>query len=455
MSHPPPRVERMFGSGGVSGGVGVQTPVRLDDRVDDPCEGLSPDGLEQALVGAEAAISRLRHTQVRLLRRLDVAQVAAADGSRTLPEWVASRLDVAPETATTLVWAARHLTDPMDEALGEGEVTLDRAAAVSRLSHSGAPQQVIDAAAGWDIVAIRRAAARRRHLDPPEEVCGFEDRYAAIQLNLDATAASLWARLSGSDSQVVTQAIQTWADRLPTLPDGSRDSLAHRQADALVAICHHALGHPGGSHSHSPADGHQDGDHQDGDHAGLFDDLTDAGHTDADSETGSRGGSDGGGVAEGSCGGGCRGPHVLLTADLGLLAQSGGTAGASVVGGPRLGIHALEEALCNGRVALDVTTGDGTVLGLGVTGDVIPPRVRRHVLARDGGCAADGCHSRYRLQVHHILPRSQGGTHHPHNLVTLCWYHHHVVVHGKDYQIDPDSPPLRRRFIAPSRAPPT
>jgi hypothetical protein len=434
-------VERMFGT---AGGVGVQTLERLDerrdDRVDDPLDQLSADGLEQALAGAEAAISRLRHTQLQLLRRLDVAQVAAADGSRTLPEWVASRLDVAPETAKTLVWAARHLTEDTERALEEGKVTLDRAVAVSRLRRSGAPQRVVEASAGWDIAGIRRAAARWRHLDPPEEICGFENRYAAIQLNLDATAAGLWARLSGPDTQVITQAIQEWADRMPTLPDGSRDSLAHRQADALVAICHHALGHPTTSHSHSHGNGQGDG-------GGLFDDLD----ADTDFDSSSVAGSDGGG----SCGGGCRGPQVLLTADLGLLADSGGTAGATVVGGPRLGVHALEEALCNGSVALDVTTTDGTVLGLGASADPIPPRIRRHVLARDGGCAADGCHSRYRLQVHHIVPRSQGGTHHPDNLVTLCWYHHHVVVHGKGYAIDPDSPPLRQRFIPPTRGPPT
>ena len=68
---------------------------------------------------------------------------------------------------------------------------------------------------------------------------------------------------------------------------------------------------------------------------------------------------------------------------------------------------------------------------------------------------ADGCRSRYRLQPHHITPRSQGGTHHPSNLTTLCWYHHHVVIHRHGYQIDPTTPPQRRRFLKPlHRGPP-
>lgn len=51
----------------------------------------------------------------------------------------------------------------------------------------------------------------------------------------------------------------------------------------------------------------------------------------------------------------------------------------------------------------------------------IPPRIRREVLARDRHrCRRKGCnHSRF-LEIHHIVPRSRGGTHDPANLVTLC-----------------------------------
>ncbi|MDP8958147.1 MAG: hypothetical protein M3N51_02875 [Actinomycetota bacterium] len=48
-----------------------------------------------------------------------------------------------------------------------------------------------------------------------------------------------------------------------------------------------------------------------------------------------------------------------------------------------------------------------------------------------------------------MRPRSESGSHHPDNLTTLCWFHHHVVVHGMGYRIDPGSPPQRRRFHPP------
>ena len=51
----------------------------------------------------------------------------------------------------------------------------------------------------------------------------------------------------------------------------------------------------------------------------------------------------------------------------------------------------------------------------------IPPRVRREVLARDKHrCRALGCTRTRFLEVHHIVPRLQGGGNGPDNLVTLC-----------------------------------
>lgn len=51
----------------------------------------------------------------------------------------------------------------------------------------------------------------------------------------------------------------------------------------------------------------------------------------------------------------------------------------------------------------------------------IPPRIRREVLARDNHrCRAPGCHRTRFLEVHHIVPRNNGGNNKPDNLITLC-----------------------------------
>ncbi|PID79154.1 hypothetical protein CSB20_11485 [bacterium DOLZORAL124_64_63] len=70
-----------------------------------------------------------------------------------------------------------------------------------------------------------------------------------------------------------------------------------------------------------------------------------------------------------------------------------------------------EKLACDARIA----TGDGP------NKSAIPPSTRRRVLARDQHrCQAPGCsHTRF-LEIHHITPRSQGGTNADENLTTLC-----------------------------------
>ncbi len=51
----------------------------------------------------------------------------------------------------------------------------------------------------------------------------------------------------------------------------------------------------------------------------------------------------------------------------------------------------------------------------------IAPRVRRFVVRRDRGmCRVPGCRSAANLELHHIVPRSRGGSHEAPNLIQLC-----------------------------------
>ncbi len=143
------------------------------------------------------------------------------------------------------------------------------------------------------------------------------------------------------------------------------------------------------------------------------------------------------------------GPILSVFTTTDTAGQTGGQAGSATASGLSVGLATIEEIFCTGSVE-SILIRDGQPLAQGRTTRVIPPKLKRFVLWRDGGCAADGCVSRYRLQPHHRTPWSKGGRTDPANLITLCWFHHHVVIHQMGYEIDPHSPPGRIRFHKPT-----
>lgn len=60
----------------------------------------------------------------------------------------------------------------------------------------------------------------------------------------------------------------------------------------------------------------------------------------------------------------------------------------------------------------------------------IPPRLRRALRLRDGGCRFPGCTLRRWVDAHHVVRVSDNGPTRLDNLVTLCRHHHHLVHEG-------------------------
>jgi len=365
---------------------------------------LTTDTLEQQLVTGEATIAKIRGAQMVLIREADRRQTPLGDGSRSMAEWVTGRLDVSPETAKALVSASRRLEalPTVASAAGDGSISFDRITAVAQIAGPNEDETIIDELSVYDVAGIRRLRSNRHRVTRGIERETFETRYVAVQANLDESSWRVHGHLPGQAGRCFVQALDTKADMLPADPDGNRTRTT-RYADALWAI--------------------------------RIDSLT---------------GSDGATVETST-------PLLTVFMDSHDAAVSNAETGVVIEAGPRVGPDTVEAILCDGVIEVTARATDGTPMNMGHRSRTIPPRLRRFALHRDGGvCTVTGCVSRYRFQPHHITPRSQGGPTDATNLTTLCWYHHHVVIHGHGFTIDPTSPPQRRRLNQPPiHAPPT
>ncbi len=340
---------------------------------------------ESELVRLEGLKSQIAALQMRHLRHLDEAQVATADGSRSLSEWVTARLDVSRETAKDLVRTMRRTEDRPDlkGALAAGEATFDRVEALSRI------QEDVGLLQHLDVAGVRRTAALKVLVTPEEEFQSADERFFVIQPSLDESWWKLWGGLDGASGALMDKVLSEAADQLPELPDGTRGDASWRKATALVELC-------------------------------ISDDPPPA--------------------------------QVTVFVDAAEAATSNGQTGVVLETGPRVGANALTAILCDATTEVIARTEDGRLMEYGRRLRIAPPSLRRAILLRDGNvCVADACESRYRIEAHHIIPWTDGGATNPDNLISLCWFHHHVVVHERGFQPFRHPDHGRIRFRRPDR----
>jgi hypothetical protein len=195
-------------------------------------ESFSTDLLEGRLVENRELISRIESEQLALLEVLDRRQVAAADGSRSLSEWLSARLDISLESSKSLVRTTRRteLRPDLRLALSEG-VSFDRIEAVSRiLADVGLLEQL-------DVAGVRREATKRAEITVEDEHRTASDRYLVVQPSLDESWWRLWGGLDGASGALVDKVLSEMGDHQPEFPDGSTGDPGWRKATALVELC--------------------------------------------------------------------------------------------------------------------------------------------------------------------------------------------------------------------------
>jgi hypothetical protein len=70
----------------------------------------------------------------------------------------------------------------------------------------------------------------------------------------------------------------------------------------------------------------------------------------------------------------------------------------------------------------------GAPIAIGVRGAALSPKIARAFLLRDGRCRCGNCELRHGLEVHHLVPRSWGGSDDPANLAAIAAVHHSMLI---------------------------
>ena len=94
---------------------------------------------------------------------------------------------------------------------------------------------------------------------------------------------------------------------------------------------------------------------------------------------------------------------------------------------------AMVEALrANAAIEPVLVDDHGAPVSVGARGHALSPKIVRAVLLRDGHCRVGTCDRRDGLQVHHLVPRSMGGTDDIANLAAACsggaTDHHQMLI---------------------------
>lgn len=108
--------------------------------------------------------------------------------------------------------------------------------------------------------------------------------------------------------------------------------------------------------------------------------------------------------------------------------------GPATVAGIPLPDEMVERLRASARIEPQLVDVHGEVVGIGRTESVVSAKTKRAVLLRDGKCRVHGCEVRGPLDVHHLIPKSWGGTDTIDNLAAVCKVggaHHGLLVpHG-------------------------
>jgi hypothetical protein len=109
--------------------------------------------------------------------------------------------------------------------------------------------------------------------------------------------------------------------------------------------------------------------------------------------------------------------------------------GPATVAGIPLPDSMVEQLRASASIEPLLVDDDGVPVTVGKRGSSLSPKLLRAVVLRDGHCRCGNCDLRYGLQVHHLRPRSWGGTDDISNLAAVASVHHPRLIPNGPYAL--------------------
>ena len=329
-----------------------------------------------------------------LLNEFDRREGWTGWGLQSCAHWVSWRCGVGLQAAREKLRVGRRLGElPLvREAFAAGELSYSKVRAVCRVARPETEPTLLEMARYATTSQLEEIVRTYRKVTGREELRDANDRHDGrfARWHWDEDGSLVFhARLSPEDGAVVLAALE--AGKAAVEPPGPRtpagtgagDSAASplgdtKSADALVAMAQLALAAP--QDAAPPV------------------------------------------------------PEVVIV-DRVALSGASDEGRCHIDGGVALPPETARRLACDATVVAMIEAADGTPLDVGRKRRTPPPRLRRALRRRDGGCRFPGCGRRRFLHAHHIVHWINGGETKLVNLILMCSHHHHLVHEG-GYRIE-------------------
>jgi hypothetical protein len=384
-----------------------------------------PDALiEEDFEELHRALELLEVERLRRLAEIDRRRLFERDGHLSAASWLVSKLKVAWGTAREQVRMARSLEDmpATRDALARGDLSMSatRVLVSARRSDEEAfgrsEEQLVEAARIHSVSELGRVAGYWRQAVEREHALDGEEKLRAERRLHASTSLFGMVQVDGTldpeSGETLLTALRAVMDAEARGKADDDRTPAQRRADALTEICRQWL----------------DG-------------------AERPTVAGER-------------------PHVTvmvgvdsLRGDAESVARGRGALPAFCeldhVGPVSPGM--ARRLACDGSLTRVVMSGRSEPLDLGRRTPIVPPAMRRAVIARDRACRFPGCDRPHAwCDAHHVTHWSDGGITAVTNLLLLCRRHHRMVHEGFRLELIDGRPVFRRPdgSVLEDRAPP-